>query len=84
MEDQKYTFENEKDINSQIETLEKEVLDQTDIRKKFEIAKKLLIMKTDLETKKIKIANKSVKKKILEIVKRTAIRQGVYNNEQAK
>ena len=41
-------------------------------------------MKADLEAKKIRIANKKVKKKILEIVKESAIKQGVYNTEEAK
>ena len=41
-------------------------------------------MRADLETKKIRIANKIVKRKILDIVKESAIKQGVYNTEGAK
>jgi len=41
-------------------------------------------MRAELETKKIRIANKNVKKKILEIIKESAIKQGVYNVEEVK
>ena len=80
----KYSFEGEKDISTQIDVLEKEALDQKDIRKKLEITRRVIYMRAELETKKIRIANKSVKKKILEIVKESAIKQGVYNTEEAK
>lgn len=84
LQNQKFSFEVEKDINVQIDALEKEALEQTDIKKKYEITKRLLTIKSELEIKKIKIANKSVKKKILDIVKETAIKQGVYNTEGVK
>lgn len=64
--------------------MEKEALDQTDIRKKLEITKKVISMRTEMESKKIRIANKTVKKKILELVKQSAIKQGVYNSEGTK
>ena len=64
--------------------MEKQALDQKDIRKKLEITKRIIYMRADLETKKIRIANKIVKRKILDIVKESAIKQGVYNTEGAK
>jgi hypothetical protein len=69
---------------SEIEALEKEAYDQKDLRKKLTITKKLIQLKTELEFKKIKIANKLVKKKILAVVKKSAIKQGVFNVEQQK
>ena len=84
IQSQKITFEGETDITGQIQSLEKEALDQKDVRKKLEITRKVIQMKAELEVKKIRIANKNVKKKLLEIVKETAIKQGVYNTEEAK
>lgn len=78
------SYEGEKDVLNQIESLEKEAYDQKDIRKKLEITKKLLQMKAELELKKIKIANKIVKKHILDITKETSIKRGVYNMEEQK
>lgn len=80
----KYSFEGEKDISTQINALEKEALDQKDIRKKLEITRRVVYMRAELEARKIRIANKSVKKKILEIIKESAVKQGVYNTEEAK
>jgi len=79
-----FMFEGEKDINEQIEFLEKEALDQKDLKKKNDITLKVAEMKIELEAKKIRIANKTLKKTILDIVKETAIKTGVYNTEEAK
>lgn len=84
IESQASKFDSQKDVVGQIDFLEQQVVDQRDMKKKLEIRKKIIELKTDLEIKKIKIANKTVKKHILEIVKQTAIRQGVYNTEEAK
>jgi len=78
------SYDGEKDVLNQIESLEKEAYDQKDIRKKLEISKKLIQMKAELELKKIKIANKLVKKHILSITRETSIKQGVYNVEEQK
>ena len=76
------SYEGEKDVLNQIDSLEKEAYDQKDIRKKLEISKRLIQMKAELELKKIKIANKMVKKHILDVIKETSIKQGVYNMEE--
>ena len=68
---------------SQIESLEKEAIDQTDIRKKLEIRRKIIGMRAELEIKKIKIANKSVKKHVLGIIRESAIKQGAFNKEES-
>ena len=78
------SYEGEKDVLNQIEALEKEAYNQKDIRKKLEISKRLIHMKAELELKKIKIANKLVKKHILAVVKETSIKTGVYNIEEEK
>ena len=78
------SYEGEKDVLNQIDSLEKEAYDQKDVRKKLEISRRLIQMKAELELKKIKIANKLVKKHILDIVKETSIKQGVYNTEEEK
>jgi uncharacterized membrane protein len=84
VQDSPISYEGEKDVLNQIDSLEKEAYDQTDIRKRLEISKKLIQMKAELELKKIKIANKLVKKHILAVVKETSIKQGVYNEEEQK
>lgn len=81
--EQNIVFEGEKDIMSQIESLEKEAIDQTDIRKKLEIRRKIIGMRAELEIKKIKIANKSVKKHVLGIIRESAIKQGAFNKEES-